>query len=215
MQNPTPLLNDHDQRLAEILASVRTAFAEKGFDGASMQDLARAVGMSVGNFYRYFPSKAAIVAQLIGHDLAAMEQDFQTAINAPAPLEALRQQVRDKLVQHQSCNDGQLWAEITAAALRKPEIGLACQHMETTIAGYLTQAFAAATGLSPAQAQSRFAAHAAFIVLLVKSAAMMAPQQDQARSDLNALILRSIDQTLDEIASGTPALQTPVLPLKG
>ena len=51
-----------EERSHEILASIRQAFAEKGFDGASMQDLARAAGMSVGNFYRYFPSKAAIVA---------------------------------------------------------------------------------------------------------------------------------------------------------
>ena len=45
----------------EILDNIRHTFAEKGFDGASMQDLARAAGMSVGNFYRYFPSKAAMV----------------------------------------------------------------------------------------------------------------------------------------------------------
>ena len=44
-----------DQRSVEILALVRQAFVEKGFDGASMQDLARSAGMSVGNFYRYFP----------------------------------------------------------------------------------------------------------------------------------------------------------------
>lgn len=35
-----------------------------------MQDLARAAGMSVGNFYRYFPSKAAIVQAMCGYDLA-------------------------------------------------------------------------------------------------------------------------------------------------
>jgi len=60
------------------------------------------------------------------------------------------------------------------------------------------------TGLPLTEVQARFSAHATFIVMLVKSAAMMAPQQDQARSDLNALILRSIDQTLDEIASAAP-----------
>ena len=49
----------------EILDRIRSIFAEKGFDGASMQELARAAGMSVGNFYRYFPSKSAIVEALI------------------------------------------------------------------------------------------------------------------------------------------------------
>lgn len=190
-----------DQRSAELLAAVRIAFAEKGFDGASMQDLARAAGISVGNFYRYFPSKAAIVEQLIAHDLREMEQEFATALNAPDPLAALRQQARVHMEQHQSCNDGQLWAEITAAALRKPEIGLACVHMETTVASYLTKVFAAVTGLPLPQVQARFTAHATYIVLLVKSGAMMAPQDNQARADLNALILRTIDQTLDDVAS--------------
>ena len=52
-------------REAEILAAIRRAFAAKGFDGASMQYLAREAGMSVGNFYRYFPSKAAMVEAMI------------------------------------------------------------------------------------------------------------------------------------------------------
>ena len=54
-----------EAREAEILESIRTTFAAKGFDGASMQELARAAGMSVGNFYRYFPSKAAMVEAIM------------------------------------------------------------------------------------------------------------------------------------------------------
>lgn len=190
-----------DARVAEILAAARQAFAEKGFDGASMQDLARAAGMSVGNFYRYFPSKAAIVQALIALDLEEMAQDFLPIFASDDPIATMRQQVRIKLVEHQCNHDGALWAEITATALRKPEIGLACGLMETTIADYLMQAFAAGTGLSLEQSRARFAAHAALIVLLVKSSAMM-PQQDEIlRNDLNAMILRIIDQTLDEIAA--------------
>ena len=45
----------HEDRSTGILEAARRAFAEKGFDGASMQDIARAAGMSAGNFYRYFP----------------------------------------------------------------------------------------------------------------------------------------------------------------
>lgn len=97
-----------DQRVAGLLAAVRTAFAEKGFDGASMQDLARAAGISVGNFYRYFPSKAAIVDQLIAHDLTQVEQDFQAVLAAPDPLQNMRMVLRSRLQQHQSGNDGPL-----------------------------------------------------------------------------------------------------------
>jgi len=192
-----------DQRSADILASVRSTFAQKGFDGASMQDLARAAGMSVGNFYRYFPSKAAIVDALIALDLAEMEADFRLVIDSPRPIETLRQMLREHIPRHQCAHDGQLWAEITAAALRRPEIGAAAFRMETTIAGYLTGVFAAETSLPRHEAERRFSAHAMFIIMLVKASAALETGTNGDLEHLNALIFRSIDQTLDEIASFT------------
>jgi len=189
-----------DQRSAEILGSVRQAFAEKGFDGASMQDLARAAGISVGSFYRYFPSKAAIVEALIAHDLAQMERDFAEIMHSPRPMAALRAKLRRIIPEHQCNQDGQLWAEITAAALRKPEIGAAACRMEQAIVGYMARVFAAETGLGLDEARQRFFSHATFIVMLVKASAGIS--RDTADLDhLNALIFRSIDQTLDDVAS--------------
>lgn len=77
-----PVLTD---RSADILNRIRSAFAEKGFDGASMQDLARAAGMSVGNFYRYFPSKDAIIAAMAAYDMAEMEADFAAVQSRTIP----------------------------------------------------------------------------------------------------------------------------------
>ena len=194
------ILPSTDQRGAEILGSVRGAFAERGFDGASMQDLARAAGMSVGNFYRYFPSKAAIVEALINLDLAEMEADFAAVIGSHCPMDRLREMIRFRLPQHQSCCDGQLWAEINAVALRKPEIGAAASRMESAIVANLTSVFAAETGLSPAEAMVRFLAQATYIVILVKSAAMIGPDMGALQKDLTDLIIRTINQTLDDIA---------------
>jgi AcrR family transcriptional regulator len=192
-----------DQRGADILGRVRSAFAEKGFDGASMQDLARSAGMSVGNFYRYFPSKAAIIEAMINLDLNEMEQDFATVLSSPKPIARLREMIRRRIGEHQICHDGQLWAEITAVAQRKPEIAAITCRMETAIIANLSAVFAIETGLSPAEALSRFQAHAAFIVLLVKSSATVSPDRAALHDDLTALIIRTIDQTLDQI-SGAP-----------
>ncbi len=200
----TATLAPHDHRSAEILASVRSAFAEKGFDGASMQDLARTAGMSVGNFYRYFPSKAAIVEALIQSDLAEVEADFAAVIRAPRPMQALRAVLHRRVPEHQCNADGQLWAEITAAALRKPEIGAICGVMDATVIGNLCAVFAAETGLPFAEAQRRFAAEAAFILLLVKSAACMPGPITPQAEQVNALILHTIDRTLDSISSHRP-----------
>ena len=48
--NTVGALKQQQDEMRQLLEGVRQAFAEKGFDGASMLDLARACGMSVGNF---------------------------------------------------------------------------------------------------------------------------------------------------------------------
>jgi AcrR family transcriptional regulator len=190
-----------DVRVAEILASARVAFAEKGFDGASMQDLAKSVGMSVGNFYRYFPSKAALVEAIVMVDLADMDRDFKTIITSDDPMLHLRSTIRQRISDEGNCNDdGRLWAEITAAALRKPEIGAVTERMELGIVGYLCSVFAQVTGLTNARAETRYAAHARLIVMLVKATGMESSHPGRGHDELMMLVHRIIDRTLDEIA---------------
>jgi AcrR family transcriptional regulator len=188
-----------DQRIAGILASARTAFLEKGFDGASMQDVARTAGMSVGNFYRYFPSKAAIVEALVMSDLAEMEQDFAAVLEHADPLSALRAGIAQRITEACCSQDAQLWVEIDAAALRKPEIAKVSARMEDEIVEHLTTIFARSTGQSLASAQLQFTAHARFLVLLVKAGSSQSRDLPEA-DDLTRLVLRTINQTLDEIS---------------
>ncbi|MFN3723735.1 MAG: TetR/AcrR family transcriptional regulator [Paracoccaceae bacterium] len=200
-QSPVPLA---DQRAAEILESARRAFAEKGFDGASMQDIARQAGMSVGNFYRYFPSKSAIVEALIALDMAEMEQDFAAILVHPEPIAALRKTIERKITDSDCQGDGRIWAEITAASLRKPEIGDAACRMEAEIVVHLTKIFALASGLSIEEAQLRWTAHAHLLVMLVKACAMQSPE-NPVTADLTQLVMRNINQTLDDIATSDAA----------
>lgn len=200
MTAPASLATPSDARSVEILDRVRQAFAEKGFDGASMQDLARAAGMSVGNFYRYFPSKAAIVEGLIRHDLAEVEASFAAIMGSSDPLAALRATLAER-VSKDCAADGQIWAEITAAALRKPEIGAVAQHMEDEITRYMITVFARITGHGLDTARARFTAQARLIVMLVKAAAMHPQHEHEPRANLTALLLRTIDRTLDEVVA--------------
>ncbi len=202
MTVPTPQLRvpaGPDGRQADILNAVRETFVEKGFDGASMQDLARAAGMSVGNFYRYFESKDAIVEALIARDLAGIERDFAAIIGSDQPMAALRETLRAH-VEETSCDkDGRLWAEITAAAVRKPRVAEVLSRMEDDIRRYLLGVFARVTDQSAAEAERRYGGHAALVVMLVKASAMCSPMRANAQIDLNALVLRTINRTLDEI----------------
>ena len=201
MQMPVPNRTPAapDPRSAEILDRVRLTFAEKGFDGTSMQDLARAAGMSVGNFYRYFPSKAAIVEGLIARDLNDIETQFGEISAAPDPRSALREAIL-RHMRGDHC-EGQMMAEIGAAALRKPEVGIIVARMEERIIHYLSGCFAQITGLAHDECARRFRSHALLLVMLVKAAATRPAQDDSESANLTDLILRTIDSTLDDIVA--------------
>lgn len=189
-------------RSHEILASIRQAFAEKGFDGASMQDLARAAGMSVGNFYRYFPSKMAIVQAMCGYDLAEIQGEFAEIQKSDTPMACLRA----RLLAHfdaEQMKDGQLWAEITAAAIRKPEIGEAAREVEETIFRLLATIFARVTGRDPEMARRRYEGQVQMLVMLVKAMAMRTAQYGPASPALERQVHAVIDGILADISTDT------------
>ncbi len=193
-----------DLRTAEILACARTTFAEKGLDGASMQDLARSAGMSVGNFYRYFPSKAAMVEALIALDMDEMERDFSQILTSDDPMQRLRETIHARLM-GQGCgpDDGRIWAEITAAALRKPEIAALTARMDAGITRNLCAVFSRVTGMTRDDAEARFGAHARFMVMLVVASLTEAPCPGPRHDEMMVLVQRTIDRTLDEVLQMT------------
>jgi AcrR family transcriptional regulator len=196
---PTPAA---EERGLEILGSIRQAFAEKGFDGASMQDLARAAGMSVGNFYRYFPSKAAIVQAMCGYDLAEIQSEFAEIQSSDAPMAALRQRILMHFGE-EGMKDGQLWAEITAAAMRKPEIGAASVQMEDRISGFLSAIFARVTHRTEAEARLRYEGQCQLLVMLVKAMAMRTAELGPAKPTLEAQVVAVVDRILNDISNDT------------
>lgn len=189
-----------DVRSHEILASIRQVFAEKGFDGASMQDLARAAGMSVGNFYRYFPSKAAIVQAMCGYDLDEIQREFAEVQTSDKPMICLRERILNHFSE-ESMKDGQLWAEITAAAIRKPEIGEAARQMEETIVSLLAKIFAHSTRRSHEEARLRYEGQCQMLVMLVKAMATRTAQCGPASPTLAAQVVAVIDRILVEISN--------------
>lgn len=213
MQNVTPRLEGRlvgsligdarEQREAEILDSIRTIFVTKGFDGASMQDLARAAGMSVGNFYRYFPSKAAMVHAIVRRDLAEVEQKFAMILEAPDPYEALRSGLHQHIDEEcAGCPHGTLWAEINAAAARKPEIAAVVAEMENEIIGYFTMAFGRITRRDRTEVEARFGAHARMAVMMVKTIAMQGNRKNSAiPADEVGLVKRIVDVILNEVVT--------------
>ncbi|HVV07849.1 TetR/AcrR family transcriptional regulator [Amycolatopsis sp.] len=48
-----------------ILNAALDIFGERGFNGASMRDIARRAGTALSNLYNYFPAKADLLAELL------------------------------------------------------------------------------------------------------------------------------------------------------
>lgn len=82
----SPKKLDGDARREQILAAATAVFARKGFDGASMDDIVQASGLSKGGLYWHFDSKGAIIeailSQFFDRELTGLHK--LAALNLPA-----------------------------------------------------------------------------------------------------------------------------------
>ena len=65
---PAEMMPEHNAKCRQIFDGARQVFLAEGFDGASMNDIARAAGVSKGTLYVYFASKEALFEALIRYD---------------------------------------------------------------------------------------------------------------------------------------------------
>ncbi len=156
-----------DGRSGEILDRIKSVFSEKGFDGASMQDLAHAAGMSAGNFYRYFPSKSAIVEALAQRNLDEIETSFRLVTESDNPRESFQRLLREHIV-GKARDNAPIMAEICTASFRRPEIAALAEQMERQVSKYITRALGRISGVAPEEAEELYAPQARFIIFLVQ-----------------------------------------------
>ena len=73
--------SDGSAKRRQIMDGARTVFLSAGFDGASMNDIARAAGVSKGTLYAYFNSKDELFEAIIRGEYA---QSAERALHLPA-----------------------------------------------------------------------------------------------------------------------------------
>jgi AcrR family transcriptional regulator len=69
------------QRIRRAEEAAARAFAERGYDGANFDDIAKALGLRGPSLYHYFPSKEEMFLQCLEHSAAEVMQRL-TAIEA-------------------------------------------------------------------------------------------------------------------------------------
>jgi len=70
-----------------ILTAAKAAFGEAGVH-AQMDDVARRAGVGVGTVYRHFPTKEALVGELVGEKFRLLLEAARAALDVEDPWEA-------------------------------------------------------------------------------------------------------------------------------
>jgi AcrR family transcriptional regulator len=110
-------------RRQQILDAASDCVRRAGFHGASMAEIAKAADLSVGQIYRYFENKEAIIAAIVGQDLAEMREKFAELELRPGSLaDAVVDQVAQALEQNYDPRRAALVLEVLAEAARNPKV---------------------------------------------------------------------------------------------
>ena len=115
-----PKATRDELRRHEIVEAGRRCVLRLGFHASPMAEIAREAGMSVGQVYRYFEGKAAIIRAIVDGIIEARLQHM--ARGAENPLTAERLATRNPLFDERHREDSVLMLEVTAEATRDPDI---------------------------------------------------------------------------------------------
>ncbi|HUK25665.1 MAG TPA: TetR/AcrR family transcriptional regulator [Terriglobales bacterium] len=81
-RQPSMAATPFDRRLAKILTHAAAVFCEKGYQGASVRDLARASRMSMSGMYYYFQSKERLLYLIQKHAFSTIIAGLRARLDA-------------------------------------------------------------------------------------------------------------------------------------
>ncbi len=85
---------DAKQRRREICRTAARIFYEKGFDGASMQDIAKAVGLTKAGLYHHIGSKDRLLYEIMNYGMDILKETVLDKVGSIGdPREKLRQTI--------------------------------------------------------------------------------------------------------------------------
>ncbi|NWH07448.1 MAG: TetR/AcrR family transcriptional regulator [Alphaproteobacteria bacterium] len=131
-----------DKRWAQILDAAVARFAREGFHGASMASIAEEAGMSVGQIYRHFANKEAIIAAIVERDAdetAAHCASLQ--VEPDALVESIVTDLEAAMNGESLQGGAPLRLEVLAEAARNPRMAALVQGADARLRAAARQAF--------------------------------------------------------------------------
>lgn len=77
------------RKFDQVLAGARTIFLRDGFDGASVDDIARQAGVSKATLYAYFPDKQLLFKEICSQECLRQTQEVEAEIDPAMTVEAM------------------------------------------------------------------------------------------------------------------------------
>ncbi len=107
------------QRVADLLQAAAAVFAEKGYEAATMTEIAARAGAPIGSLYQFFPIKEALADTLVQNYVALLAADLQQLESLAARLDIRR--LVEKLFDVLRAHPGERAAALPLAESRMDE----------------------------------------------------------------------------------------------
>jgi len=112
------------RKFDQVLDGAREVFMRDGFEGASVDDIARAAGVSKATLYSYFPDKRLLFSEIARIECNRQAQNALDTIDANAPVETVLRAAADRLVRFFLSDFGlQVYRICVAESHRFPDLG--------------------------------------------------------------------------------------------
>ena len=109
---------------AQVLEGARTVFLRDGFEGASVDDIAKSAGVSKATLYSYFPDKRLLFSEVARLECNRQAEEALDVIGDEAPIEVVLREAAGRIVRFFLSGFGQQVFRICVAeSYRFPELG--------------------------------------------------------------------------------------------
>lgn len=183
-------------RRDQIIAAARFCFRRSGFHGAGMAGIASQARLSVGQIYRYFANKDAIIEEIVSQivnkklEIIKLGEDHPTQM---AKALAERALVGDEKTRE---DDNALMLEVTAEATRNPRVASMLQEADSKL---FQQATEMLQRRYPQLSAPQIAARVEVMAVLSEGTAFRAVTRQKASPDmLNQLYQHIFHHTFPE-----------------
>lgn len=118
------------RKFDQVLEGARTVFLRAGFEGASVDDIAREAGVSKATLYSYFPDKRLLFVEVAKTECKRQADEVVTIIeSASMPVADVLRFAAERFIEYMSSDFGlQTYRLCVAESDRFPQLGHAFYH---------------------------------------------------------------------------------------